>query len=221
MSRECLNNLSNVNCLGTLTLKRSQIADFDLFAESLSRHDFEISISSGVVRLFVVHLASKETFTLGFFSSEIVYVPAARYEGLEFKYEAISTSVLSIDRIEGFHATERLRRFNSHMLLMNWSLALSIIACSKSTEQKIERLIVTLTFRFGVRNANGYCLPFTVSHQRQSEILGCTRSTVTRYMLSLRRSGMIEVQGYDKAWIVSETLMSKHEIFVEALFAQA
>lgn len=207
--------------MGTLTLKRSQIAGFDLFAQSLTRHDFEMSISSGVVRLFVVHLASRETFTLGFFGNEIVYIPAARYEGFEFKYEAMSPSVLSIDRIEDFIAVEQLGRFNSHMLLMNWSLALSMISSSKSTDKKIERLIVALTLRFGVRNANGYCLPFTISHQRQSEILGCTRSTVTRYMLSLRKSGMIEVQGYDKAWIVSEALMGKHEIFVEGLFAQA
>ena len=206
--------------MGTLTLKRSQIADFNLFAQSLTGHDFEMSISSGVVRLFVVHLASKETFTLGFFGNEIVHIPVASYEGLEFKYEAMSSSILSIDRIEGFNTIERLRGLNPYMLLMNWSLALSMIACSKSTDQKIERLIVTLTFRFGVRNAKGYCLPFTISHQRQSEILGCTRSTVTRYMLSLRKSGMIEVQGYDKAWIVSEALMSKHEIFVEGLFAQ-
>ena len=34
-------------------------------------------------------------------------------------------------------------------------------------------------------------------------------------MLSLRKSGMIEVQGYDKAWIVSEQLISNHEMFVE------
>ena len=207
--------------MGTLTLKRSQIADFDLFAESLTRHDFEISISSGVVRLFVVHLVTKETFTLGFFGNEIVYIPAARYEGLEFKYEAMSSSVLSVDRIEGLNAIDQLGSFKRYMLLMNWSLALSMISCSKSTDQKIERLIVALTFRFGVRNTNGYCLPFTISHQRQSEILGCTRSTVTRYMLSLRKSGMVEVQGYDKAWVVSEALMSKHEIFVEGLFAQA
>lgn len=206
--------------MSSLTLKRSQIADFKLFNSGLVDDDIRLSISDGVIRLFAVHLASGEAFTLGFFGNESVYVPAARYEGLEFKYEAMSSVFLGIDKVERIDRSVDLKRYDGQLSLMNWSLILSMIACSKTTDQKIERLIVILTFRFGSRNARGYCLPFTVSHQRQSEILGCTRSTVTRYMLSLRKSGMIEVQGYDKAWIVSEHLISKHEIFVEGLFAQ-
>lgn len=206
--------------MSSLTLKRSQIADFKSFASVLAGDDIRLSISDGVIRLFAIHLASGEAFTLGFFGDEIVYVPAAMYEGLEFKYEAMSSVFLGFDKVERIDNNEDVKHLEGHFSLMNWSLILSMIACSKTTDLKIERLIVILTFRFGSRNLRGYFLPFTLSHQRQSEILGCTRSTVTRYMLSLRKSGMIEVLGYDKAWIVSEQLISKHEMFVEGFFAQ-
>ena len=47
-------------------LKRSQIADFKSFASVLAGDDIRLSISDGVIRLFAIHLASGEAFTLGF-----------------------------------------------------------------------------------------------------------------------------------------------------------
>ena len=99
--------------MSSLTLKRSQIADFKSFASVLAGDDIRLSISDGVIRLFAIHLASGEAFTLGFFSNEIVYVPAAMYEGLEFKYEAMSSVFLGFDKVERIDNNEDIKHLEA------------------------------------------------------------------------------------------------------------
>ena len=64
-------------------------------------------------------------------------MPAAMYEGLEFKYEAMSSVFLGFDKVERIDNNEDIKHLEGHFSLMNWSLILSMIECSKTTDLKI------------------------------------------------------------------------------------
>ncbi|MGC6483444.1 MAG: hypothetical protein ACON4T_07770 [Synechococcus sp.] len=205
--------------VNSLTLKRNQVVSLNELNVDHSASDYWISIGDGVLRLFVIHEISGEAFTIGFFSKEKIYFPAHQFEGLEVKLEALTSVSIDANFVQDQDNIDVYKHYLSCLSLINWSLALSMIACSKTTEQKIERLIVMLIFHFGTREKIGYRLPFIITHLRISEILGCTRSTVTRIILSLRENHLMDVEGVDRAWLVSKQLMDRHEKFISVFFA--
>lgn len=47
------------------------------------------------------------------------------------------------------------------------------------------------------RRRDGYMLPFTIPHSRLAELIGATRSTVTRQINALRQQGDLRISGDD------------------------
>ena len=53
-------------------------------------------------------------------------------------------------------------------------------------EARLIALFQLLVSRFGIRRGDGYFLPFPLGHSRIAELIGATRSTVTRQLTILK-----------------------------------
>ena len=60
-------------------------------------------------------------------------------------------------------------------------------------EDRLLKLFELLISRFGKRTSKGYLLEFLLSHSRIGEIIGATRSTVSRGISTLKRTKPIEI----------------------------
>jgi hypothetical protein len=80
-------------------------------------------------------------------------------------------------------------------LLMQWLIALHLVRHPVGTEARLGALFQLLVMHFGIRRSDGYLLPFAIAHARLAELIGTTRSTVTRQMNALRQQGDLQVVG--------------------------
>jgi hypothetical protein len=78
-------------------------------------------------------------------------------------------------------------------LLMQWLIALHLVRHPVGTEARLVALFQLLVMHFGIRRSDGYLLPFAISHSRLAELIGATRSTVTRQINALRQQGDLQV----------------------------
>ena len=60
-------------------------------------------------------------------------------------------------------------------------------------EDRLLKLFELLICRFGKRTSKGYLLEFLLPHSRIGEIIGATRSTVSRGISTLKRAKLIEI----------------------------
>ena len=63
----------------------------------------------------------------------------------------------------------------------------------RSLEDRLMKLFYLLTTRLGKRTAKGLLLDHTLSHARIAEIIGSTRSTVSRTISKLRKTEQIYI----------------------------
>jgi hypothetical protein len=80
-------------------------------------------------------------------------------------------------------------------LLMQWLIALHLVRHPVGTEARLVALFQLLVMHFGIRRSDGYLLPFAVPHSRLAELIGATRSTVTRQINALRQQGDLQAEG--------------------------
>jgi hypothetical protein len=80
-----------------------------------------------------------------------------------------------------------------HDLLMQWLIALHLVRHPVGTEARLVALFQLLVMHFGIRRGDGYLLPFAIAHSRLAELIGATRSTVTRQINGLRQQGELSV----------------------------
>lgn len=99
--------------------------------------------------------------------------------------EAITPTKLSLDYLTSCPSEADL--------IYEWLLALHLVRHPIGAETRLNKLLQLLVNHFGIRQAEGYCLPFMLSHNRLAEIIGTTRSTVTRHLNHLKHIGMIVV----------------------------
>jgi hypothetical protein len=72
-----------------------------------------------------------------------------------------------------------------------WVLQLLLIRHLGSAEKRLQALLSLLVTRMGHRRGPWCDLPFRLSHQRISEIIGTTRATTTRLISRLRASRLL------------------------------
>jgi hypothetical protein len=84
-----------------------------------------------------------------------------------------------------------------HDLLMQWLIALHLVRHPVGTEARLVALFQLLVMQFGIRRRDGYLLPFTIPHSRLAELIGATRSTVTRQINALRQQGDLRISSDD------------------------
>ena len=78
--------------------------------------------------------------------------------------------------------------------LTEWLIALHLARHPVNAEERLLNLLKLLVYRLGRRTRDGCTLNFLLSHARLAEIIGATRSTVSRAMGKLRQNGSIPIE---------------------------
>jgi CRP-like cAMP-binding protein len=78
--------------------------------------------------------------------------------------------------------------------LTEWLIALHLARHPVNAEERLLNLLKLLVYRLGRRTRDGCTLNFLLSHARLAEIIGATRSTVSRAMGKLRQNGSISIE---------------------------
>jgi CRP-like cAMP-binding protein len=76
-------------------------------------------------------------------------------------------------------------------LIASWLLSFHLIRHSLGSDQRLNRLLFFLAEQFGIASPVGFRIPFTLPHTRFAELIGSTRSTVTRQLVALRDQGRL------------------------------
>ena len=77
--------------------------------------------------------------------------------------------------------------------IIDWIIQLHIVRHETNIEKRLMRFFRLLTTKLGKRTSEGLLLEQTLTHARIAEIVGSTRSTVSRTISALRKSKQIYI----------------------------
>ena len=150
-----------------------------------AEEDIEITVKSGVIRISANQPKNEEDITLAFTCKTDVF--KFHYpRDLEIKIQAITDTtyiVESRDRTES----------NTSDAIMDWIIQLHIVRHETNLESRLMKFFELLMTRLGKRTPEGLLLEYTLSHARIAEIVGSTRSTVSRTIGALRKNKKIYI----------------------------
>ena len=98
-------------------------------------------------------------------------------------------------------------------LTWQWLFDLHLVRHPVGAEARLVYLLQLLVNRFGTRSTKGYELPFTLSHARMGELIGATRSTVTRQITALRDRGLLQLSGGGKERMLLSPALIENDPF--------
>lgn len=141
-----------------------------------------LTVSKGVLRLSASYGESMEDVTLAFVGPgqpELVRLDPDRH----YVLEAILNSDCELDYDVQAECEPEL--------IASWLLSFHLIRHSLGSDQRLNRLLFFLAEQFGIASPVGFRIPFTLPHTRFAELIGSTRSTVTRQLVFLRDQGRL------------------------------
>jgi len=147
--------------------------------------DIEITVKSGVIRIAANQYNNAEDITLAF---------ACRAEIFKFHYpvdleitiEAITDTTYLVESISKIES-------DTTDAIMDWIIQLHIVRHETNIEKRLMKFFRLLTTKLGKRTSEGLLLEQTLSHARIAEIVGSTRSTVSRTISTLRKTQQIYI----------------------------
>jgi hypothetical protein len=164
--------------------------------------DVEITVENGIVRIGTFQEGKRIDITLAF---------ASKAEPCRFKYPeelVIRIEAITETRCEASYGKYQEQRSNDS--IMEWVLQLHIVRHETNIESRLMKLFQLLTSRLGKRTPEGYLLEHTLSHSRIAEIIGSTRSTVSRAIGSLRKSNKIYIDELKNQLILPANQINGH-----------
>ena len=164
----------SLNSYETVRLERPQAGE-----------DMEITVKSGVIRIAGKQSNNAEDITLAFACRADVF--KFHYpEDLEITIEAITDTNYVVESISE-------KGSNTSDAIMEWIIQLHIVRHETNLENRLMKFFKLLTTKLGKRTSEGLLLEHTMSHARIAEIIGSTRSTVSRTISTLRKSQRIYI----------------------------
>ena len=164
----------SLNSSETIPLERSQDGE-----------DIEITVKSGVIRIAANQVESSHEITLGFTCRAEIF--KFHYpDNLELSIEAITDTTYLVESISNSD-------LNTSDAIMDWIIKLHIVRQETNLEKRLMKFFRLLTTKLGKRTSEGLLLEHTLSHARIAEIIGSTRSTVSRTISSLRKTQQIYI----------------------------
>ena len=164
----------SLNSSETIPLERSQDGE-----------DIEITVKSGVIRIAANQVESSHEITLGFTCRADIF--KFHYpDNLELSVEAITDTTYLVESISNTD-------LNTSDAIMDWIIQLHIVRQETNLEKRLMKFLRLLTTKLGKRTTEGLLLEHTLSHARIAEIIGSTRSTVSRTISSLRKTQQIYI----------------------------
>ena len=164
----------SLNSSETIPLERSQAGE-----------DIEITVESGVIRIAANQSKNAEDITLAFTCSSDTF--KFHYpENLEISIEAITDTT---------YIVEKARKTEHYTIdcVIDWIIQLHIVRHETNLENRLMKFFKLLTTKLGKRTSEGLLLEHTLSHARIAEIVGSTRSTVSRTISTLRKTRQIYI----------------------------
>ena len=164
----------SLNSSETIPLERPQAGE-----------DIEITVKSGVIRIAVKQSNNAEDITLAF---------ACRADNFVFHYpEDFKITIEAItDTTYLVESTSKIESKASDAI-MDWIIQLHIVRHETNLERRLIKFFKLLTTKLGKRTSEGLLLEHTLSHARIAEIVGSTRSSVSRTISTLRKTQKIYI----------------------------
>ena len=150
-----------------------------------SGEEIEITVKSGVIRIAANQSKNAEDITLAFTCKEDVFKFHYPRE-LEITIQAITDTTYFID-------SRNRTESNTSDAIMDWIIQLHIMRNETNLESRLMKFFELLMTRIGKRTQEGLLLEHTLPHARIAEIVGSTRSTVSRTISALRKSEQIYI----------------------------
>ena len=164
----------SLNKSETIALKRPQTGE-----------GIELKVKNGVIRIATSQSKNAEDLTLAFACKADVckfHYP----EDLEIKIEAITDTTYIVE------SKKKIEPITSDAI-MGWIIQLHIVRRETNLESRLMKFFKLLMARQGKRTREGLLLEHTLSHARIAEIVGSTRSTVSRTIGRLRKKQEIYI----------------------------
>ena len=147
--------------------------------------DIEIIVKSGVIRIAASQSKNAEDITLAFACKADIF--KFHYPGdLDITIEAITDTKYLVDSISKIKS-------DTSDAIMDWIIQLHIVRHEINLENRLMKFFRLLTTKLGKRTQEGLLLEHTLSHARIAEIVGSTRSTVSRTIGTLRKTQQIYI----------------------------
>ncbi len=147
--------------------------------------NIDITVKSGVIRIAGNQSNNTKDITLAF---------ACRADAFKFHYpEDLEITIEAIT--DTTYVVESIGKKGSDTsdAIMEWIIQLHIVRNETNLENRLMKFFRLLITRLGKRTPEGLLLEHTLSHARIAEIIGSTRSTVSRTIGSLRKSQQIYI----------------------------
>lgn len=144
----------------------------------------KVEVESGIIRLATEHDKCQNDITLAMMS-HLECGSLRKPINKKLLVEAVTETFFELSNEEFDPAEDDV--------LTNWLLDLHIIRNPIKTEDRLKALFELLVERFGKRTAEGVTLDFLLPHSRLAEMIGSTRSTVSRSISTLRKSNQITI----------------------------
>ena len=150
-----------------------------------SGEDIEITVKSGVIRIAAIQSNNAEDITLAF---------TCRTDIFKFHYPRdLEITIQAITDTTYFVESRKKTESNTSDAIMDWIIQLHIVRNEANLESRLMKFFELLITRLGKRTPEGLLLEHTLSHARIAEIVGSTRSTVSRTISALRKSKQIYI----------------------------
>ena len=147
--------------------------------------DIEITVKNGVIRIAANQPKKKEDITLAF---------TCRTDVFKFHYPRdLEITIQAITDTTYFVKSGNRTKPNTNDAIMDWIIQLHIVRNEANLESRLMKFFKLLMTRLGKRTPEGLLLEHTLSHARIAEIIGSTRSTVSRTISALRKSRQIYI----------------------------
>ena len=164
----------SLNASETIALERPQAGE-----------KIELIVKYGVIRIAANKSKNTENLTLAFACKADTF--KFHYpEDLEITIEAITDTTYVVESIgkKGSDTSDAI---------MEWIIQLHIVRHETNLEDRLMKFFRLLITRLGKRTPEGLLLEHTLPHARIAEIIGSTRSTVSRTIGCLRKSQQIYI----------------------------
>jgi hypothetical protein len=160
-----------------------------------------IVVGKGVIRLSTVANEINPEITVALISSlDNCTFHHPNSENLQI--EAITESVIKIDIEQKIHTA-------NDDFLQEWIFQLYTVRHPIKTEARLKSLLRLLILKLGIRTPEGYKLEFLLSHSRLAEMIGATRSTVSRSLGVMKDKGIISIDAMrDELVVKNQQLIS-------------
>ena len=150
-----------------------------------SGEDIEITVKSGVIRIAAIQSKNAEDITLAF---------TCRTDIFKFHYPRdLEITIQAITDTTYFVESRKKTESNTSDAIMDWIIQLHIVRNEANLESRLMKFFELLITRLGKRTPEGLLLEHTLPHARIAEIIGSTRSSVSRTISTLRKSQQIYI----------------------------